>query len=331
MKSENIENKCIEILEAGTEIRFRLNKIPELLPDHILIKVEYSSINYKDYLTITKRDGFLRKYPHIPGIDAAGIVQESRSVNYKKGDRVAVVATPMGLIRNGGWASYVTIPDEWAILIPNHISTKSIMAIGTAGLSAAIAVNEILQNIEPKTAKPILVTGGSGGVAMLAINLLIKSGYDVVASTGNLDANSYLTSLGVSKVIGRIRKSNSDIFSILPERWSGCIDTIGGDGLEVISKSLIQKGIVTVIGMTAGSRTQMNLMPFILKGIRLVGINAEQLSSQEKLEVISKFFTKECLVEVDKFIEMRNFEELPHILKDYESNQRFGRVVIKMI
>jgi len=255
------------------EVRTDLT-LDQLPPGELLIRVDYSSINYKDALSATGNPGVTRQYPHIPGIDAAGTVAASDSAGFAPGDPVIVTGYRFGMDHWGGFAEYIRVPAAWAVPLPAGLSALESMRLGTAGFTAALAVDAILGRERARGTGPVLVTGATGGVAMAAIAILARLGIPVAAVTRKQGAiRGRLRQLGAQEVLAPEELETSDR-PLLKERWSGAVDTIGGEGLEYLLKSTCAGGVVTTCGMAAGNRFASSVFPFILRGVALAGIDS---------------------------------------------------------
>lgn len=245
------------------------------LPDNeVYIKVFFSSLNYKDALSASGHKGITRKYPHTPGIDAAGIVAQSTSTRFLAGDKVIVTGYDLGMNTPGGFGGTISVPDKWVVPLPENLTLKECMMLGTAGLSAAQAVYKLLQAGQKPSDGPILVTGASGGVGSIAIAVLVKAGFQVIASTGKTGAADFLYEIGAVKVIDRAETVDTSSKVLLPWQWAGAIDTVGGVALGTVIKATKPNGNVALIGNVGGHIINTTLFPFILNGINLLGINS---------------------------------------------------------
>ncbi len=270
----------------GSFIRSLCRRPLSALPDEsLLVRVHYSSLNYKDALSATGGAGVTRNYPHTPGIDAAGEVVESQSGNFRPGDRVIVTSYDLGTNSPGGYAQYIRVPAEWALHLPEGLSLRESMALGTAGFTAALSVLKLQRwGVTPQHGD-VLVTGASGGVGSLAVTLLSALGYRVVAATGKSEATGYLRNLGAAEVIGRAEVVEKKDRSLLGERWAGAVDTVGGEMLASAVKATSYGGAVTCCGLAASSNLPLNVYPFILRGVGLIGINSEKTPMPLRKEV----------------------------------------------
>ena len=248
----------------------------------ILIKVYYSCINYKDILSSQGNPGVTRKFPHTPGIDAAGIVINSKVRNFKIGDEVFVVGHLMGMTTPGGFGEYISVPAHWVSKKPENLTLKQTMIYGTAGFTAALAVKELISQNIKKDSGPIIVSGATGGVGSLSIAILNKCGYEVHATTNKTSNLEFLKLLGSKEVFNREELNNLSGMPQLKERWAGGIDTIGGNVLSTIIRSCKKYGAIMTIGNIDSQSLNVSLMPFILRGVRLVGINSQELNQNDR-------------------------------------------------
>lgn len=241
---------------------------------NVLIRVHYSSLNYKDALSATGNKGVTKKYPHTPGIDAVGIVVHSDSEHYKAGDKVIVTGYDLGMNTSGGFGEYIRVPEDWVINLPSGLSMKEAMIIGTAGFTAGISMLRLTELVRPEDGK-IIVSGATGGVGSMALSMLSKAGYTTVAISGKTQEHDFLKSLGVKEIIQRTDFQETENKPILSSQYAGAIDTVGGDILVRIIKSLNPLGVVTTCGSVAGTKLDLNVFPFILRGVSLIGVSAQ--------------------------------------------------------
>ena len=295
-----------------------------------MIKVHYSSLNYKDILLCSGNLGLVRKYPHVPGIDAAGVVIKSNSKKFKVGEKVLVVARAMGISTFGGLSEYVKIPSQWVEKIPKELSLKKSMIFGTAGFTAQMAIFKLLNKGLKKNSLPILVSGSSGGVGSMAVFMLSKLGYKVSALTSNLKNSLFLKKIGANEIVDIKEFLSTPNMPLLKIRFSGIIDNLGGKIISVGLKQVAGDGQIISIGNVLDENIHTSLLPLILRGVKITGINAESASLVERKKIwkaISKvsnyndlnFLYKEChLNDVVKYIEK------------IKSNKHFGRIIIKI-
>ncbi len=269
----------------------------------VTVNVEYSALNYKDGLVLNGLGGLVRQYPHVPGIDFAGVVEISNHPDYKPGDNVVLTGWRVGEVHWGGYAQKARVKGDWLVPLPKGLTSRQAMAIGTAGFSAMLGVMTLeAAGINPDSG-PILVTGAAGGVGSVACSLLSKAGYNVEGSTGRASTEAYLQSLGVSRVVARSDLDTPNGKPLNKEYWAGCIDSVGGSTLANILTQLKYNGAVAAIGLAGGSTLDTTVIPFLLRGVSLLGVDSvmcpkdkrktawNRLASElplEQLETISK-------------------------------------------
>src|ERR1035437_8487894 len=249
-------------------------QIDNLPKGDVLVRVHYSSINYKDALSATGNKGVTKKYPHTPGIDVAGEVVSSLDDNLKVGDKVIVTGYDLGMNTSGGFGQYIRVPSDWVVKLPEGLSLKESMIIGTAGFTAGISVLRLSALVKPADGK-VLVSGATGGVGSVALSLLSKLGYQTVAVSGKEIESPFLRKLGATAILPRADFQEVDKRPMLSAQYAGAIDTVGGPILENILKTLQPLGAVTTCGSVSATQLNMTVFPFILRGISLIGISAQ--------------------------------------------------------
>jgi putative YhdH/YhfP family quinone oxidoreductase len=290
---ENIQYKAFVVDETDGKFYQNLKILStDNLPEgDVLIRVHYSSVNYKDALSSTGNKGITKKYPHTPGIDAAGVVVSSVNELFKEGEEVIVTGYDLGMNTAGGYGQYIRVPAEWVVKLPQGMTMKEAMIIGTAGFTAGISVLRLSELVHPDEGK-IIVSGATGGVGSTAISLLTKLGYTSVAISGKEDESAFLQSLGVSEIISRIKFQEKNDSPILSSQYVGGIDTVGGTILENILKTLKPLGVVTTCGSVSSTQICTSVFPFILRGISLIGVSSQNYP-QPLRKVIWENFSKE--------------------------------------
>ncbi|MFQ3281584.1 YhdH/YhfP family quinone oxidoreductase [Reinekea sp.] len=262
----------------------------EDLPDHdVLIKVHFSSLNYKDALSANGHTGISRHYPHTPGIDAAGVVVSDQSHTFKDGEQVAVIGFDLGMNTWGGLSEYIRVPKEWVISLPAGISLADAMRLGTAGVTAGYCLEKLLRNGLAGSQANVLVTGATGGVGSITVHLLASLGYKVTASSGKTDQYEWLTALGASQIIGRQDLSAESVKALLPETYDAAVDTVGQDTLVNILKSLKYGGSVAACGIVGGTAVPLDIYPFILRHVNLLGVASATASLADRQRVLAKY------------------------------------------
>ncbi len=304
--------------------------IPKCAENEIVIKVTYSSLNYKDALSSIGNPGVTRKFPHITGIDVAGTVYESTSPIFKVGEKVLVTGYDLGMNTNGGHAQFVKVPASWVARIPDSISDKEIMTFGTAGLTAALSINELISNGIKADSGDVLVTGATGGVGSIAVSILGKLGYNVIALSGKKEKIKFLKKIGANEVISREEFMESAHKPLLSERYAGVVDTVGGDILVQAIKQTKYDGVVTCCGLTASHELNLNVFPFILRGVRLIGIDSVECRLEKKQAAWEKLASK---WKIDTFSNLTNEITLNEIKGAYAqllSGHAVGRYLVKI-
>ncbi len=262
--------------------------IDDLPQGEVVIRVLYSSLNYKDALSATGNKGVTRKYPHTPGIDAAGIVEISRNEQFATGDEVIITGHDLGMNTAGGFGEFIRVPAGWVIRKPEGYTLKECMILGTAGLTAALGLHKMeLLGLNPSQG-PIVVTGATGGVGSIAVALLAKSGYEVIAVTGKSHAHEYLQHLGAHKIENRDFVNDTSGKALLRPLWAGAIDTVGGNTLLTLLKGCKAEGAVVSTGLVSSPRLDATVYPFILNGISLLGVGSAETPIITRLLVWDK-------------------------------------------
>lgn len=304
-----------------------INSLPE---GDVLIRVHYSSLNYKDALSATGNKGVTRTYPHTPGIDAAGEVVSSANNAFQEGDQVIVTGYDLGMNTSGGFGEYIRVPSSWVIPLPEGMSFKESMMYGTAGFTAALSVYKLIgAGIKPSTGD-VLVTGATGGVGSVAVSILSKLGFNVVGATGKLEEEEMLLRLGAKKVIRRAELSDESGRPMLKGIYAGVIDTVGGSMLETALKSLRYDGCVTTCGNVAGHELNTTVYPFILRGISLLGIDSVQCPVDMRREVWALLADEWKNTELLSYTEECTLEELDEKFTLILQGKLKGRTVVKM-
>lgn len=309
--------KAFVVEEQGESFKgtIKSKSISELPEGDLLIKVHYSSLNYKDALSASGNKGVTKKYPHTPGIDAVGTVVSSKTNKFKVQDNVIVTSYDLGMNTDGGFGQYICVPEDWAVKLPENLSMKEAMTIGTAGLTAGMSVLRLTETVKPEDGE-IIVSGATGGVGTLSIVILEKLGYRVAAITGKETERDFLTNLGADNIIMRKDFEAIENRPMLKPLYAGAIDTVGGVILENIIKSTKPMGVVTCCGNVASPKLDLTVFPFILRGITLIGIDSQnypmeyrntvwqKLSKEWKPEYLSDTCTEITLYELSERIDL---------------------------
>ncbi|MFM1914200.1 MAG: hypothetical protein RIR51_2053 [Bacteroidota bacterium] len=299
-----------------------------LKEDGVLIKVHYSSLNYKDALSYSGHKGVTRNYPHIPGIDAIGEIVEDPANQFKPGSLVLVTGFDMGMNTHGGISEYISVPSNWIIEASKFNSLRYQMELGTAGLTAGMAVFQLLKNDISKD-KPVLVSGASGGLGLISILILKKLGFSVIALTRKTDFPIFKT-LSVDEVLDVNDFLMDTSRALYPMEFSGAIDTVGGDILVKIIKSVQMGGSVAVCGMANSTKMDLEVFPFILRGIKVLGINSAD-SPLEYKKSIWDLLNNDWKVDLNPIIQEIKMEEVPIHLNKMLDGTSFGRKIVRII
>ncbi|HAD03358.1 MAG: quinone oxidoreductase [Desulfuromonadales bacterium GWD2_61_12] len=268
--------------------RIVARKVAELPAGDVLIRVAYSSLNYKDALSASGRPGVTKRYPHTPGIDAAGEVVSCSDGTFAVGDKVLVTGFDLGMNTPGGFGQYIRVPSRWVLPLPAGLSLQESMILGTAGLTAGLSLARLQQAGVIPASGEILVTGASGGVGSLAVQILARAGYAVTAATGKAGEHAWLQGLGASNVIARVDLLEGAERPLLKERWGGVVDCVGGATLAAALKATRYGGVVTCCGLVGSSELNVNVFPFILRGVSLLGIDSVEAPMAQRRAVWEK-------------------------------------------
>ncbi len=303
---------------------------PKCGENEVVIKVSYSSLNYKDALSSVGNPGVTRKFPHVTGIDVAGTIHESTSGIFNIGEKVLVTGYDMGMNTDGGHAQYVKVPASWVARIPDAINEKEIMTFGTAGLTAALSVQELVSNgIRPEDGE-ILVTGATGGVGSIAVSILNKIGYKVVAISGKENKIDYLKEIGANEVILRNTFNEEAKKPMMAEKYAGVIDTVGGEILANALKYIKYDGVATCCGLTSSHELNTNVFPFILRGVRLIGIDSVECKLEKKQAAWDKIASKWKIDTLDSITNEITLDEVKKAYEQLLAGQAVGRYVVKI-
>ena len=309
------------------EIRQRaLNDLPA---GELIIEVKYSSLNYKDALSATGNKGVTRKYPHTPGIDAAGVVVDSTTKSFGVGEQVIVMGFDLGMNTSGGFGQYISVPSGWAIKLPQGLSLKDTMEYGTAGLTAALCILRLMAAGLSKDSGEVLVTGATGGVGSVGVAILAKLGFTVVAATGKTSEQDFLSALGAKAIISREEANDTSGRPLQKARWAGVIDTVGGNILATALKTAKYGGLVAACGNAMSAELNVNVFPFILRGVSLLGVDSVEVPMRARMMAWQKL-AGEWKIDLSRIVTEVSLEELnPKIEQILKGGVR-GRVVVDL-
>lgn len=296
----------------------------------VLIEVHYSSLNYKDALSASGNKGVTRNYPHTPGIDAAGVVVESSNPAIEQGQQVIVTGYDLGMNTAGGFGQYIRVPAEWVVPKPANMTLRESMVLGTAGLTAALCIDNLLQAGLKAGQGEVLVTGATGGVGSIAVALLAKLGFKVVASTGKKEAEPWLLELGASSTIDRNELSEVNPRPLLKERWAGAVDVVGGETLFSVIKSLNYGASVAACGLVESPAFSATVLPFILRGVNLLGVDSVELPLSVKQHTWDKLANDWRLDNLEAMVTEIGFDALETSLQSVLAGKAKGRFLLNL-
>lgn len=329
MKQGEFKAFIVEEQEGTFKRKVKTKLISDLPEGDILVKVHYSSLNYKDALSAIGNKGVTQEYPHTPGIDAVGSVVTSKTSKIKVHDKVIVTSYDLGMNTDGGFGQYIRVPESWVVKLPEKLTMKEAMTFGTAGLTAGMSVLRLTETIKPENGV-IVVSGATGGVGALSISILKKLGYKIAAITGKETERDYLQNLGAETIILRKDFESPEKRPLLKSAFAGAIDTLGGVILENIIKSVMPMGVVTCCGNVASPKLDLTVYPFILRGVSLIGIDSQNFSMayREKVwEKLSKDWKPEILNETCTEITLYELNEKIDLML---SGKLKGRTIVNM-
>jgi len=327
---EKFKALLIEDVDGKVTSGFKDLQVDDLDPGEVLIKTAYSSVNFKDALAATGAGKIIRRFPCVGGIDLSGTVVESKSSKFKVGQEVIATSYDIGVAHHGGYSEYCRIPESWVVAMPEGLDLFGAMALGTAGFTAGLAVERMEHNGLTPSSGPVVVNGATGGVGGIAVDILSGLGYSVTAVTGKSDQDSYLKDIGASDVIHRDTLDLEKIKPLARETWAGAVDNLGGDMLAWMASSVKVGGAIASIGLASSFKLNTTVMPFILRGVSLLGIdsvNAEMAIRQRVWERLASDMKPQHINQIVSQIE---FDELPSVFAKVMKSEMKGRAVVKI-
>lgn len=321
------------VVRGGGEGRFAGNieekNTADLPAGDVLIRVRYSALNYKDALSASGNPGVTRRYPHTPGIDAAGVVEESAVDTFAVGESVVVCGYDLGMNTPGGFGQYIRVPAEWVMRLTPGLTLKESMMLGTAGFTAGLSIHEMARTVQPHHGE-VLVTGATGGVGVFAVGILSKLGYPVVAVSGKSEAAAILEPLGAREIIDRRAFTSGSGRALLQGRWAGVIDTVGGEILATAIKSTQSAGVVTCCGNAASPELPLNVYPFILRGVTLIGIACQNCPMPTRQEILSKLANEWRPDQLESLCDEIPLSQLSDKIQRMLQGQHSGRTIVNL-
>ncbi len=324
--------KALLLEKTDDAVTSRIAEIEEAaLPDgDVLIDVSHSTLNYKDGLVLNGKGGLVRDYPHIPGVDLAGHVAESSHPDYKAGDAVVSTGWHVGERYWGGYAEKARLRGDWLVKLPEGLSPRQAMAVGTAGFTSMLAVMALEEQGATPDGGPQLVTGGAGGVGSVAIAILAKLGFEVTASTGRASSHDYLKDLGASQIVERSQLSDGPYRPLDKATWAGCIDAVGGTTLATVLSQMKHGGAVAAVGLAGGNELNTTVIPFLLRGVKLLGIDSVLCPKPRREAAWQRLASDLPLDKLEAMISTARLEDLPRLGSDILKGQVKGRVVVEL-
>jgi putative YhdH/YhfP family quinone oxidoreductase len=314
--------------EGKTVAGFEQARLEDLDAGEVVVKVAYSSVNYKDALAATGAGKVIRRFPCVGGIDLSGTVVESSDARFAKGDAVIATSFDLGVSHDGGYAEYARLPADWLVRAPRGMSLKHAMVIGTAGYTAALGVARMEHNGLAPQNGPVIVNGATGGVGSVAIDILAQRGYRVTALTGKDSESDYLRRIGASEVMLR---SSIDVAKIRPldkALWAGGVDNLGGDTLAWMLSTMQQSATVASIGLAANHAWKASVMPFILRGVSLLGIDSGYTPNPQRQQIWDRLADDLKPAHLDDMVRVIPFSQLPDVFQDFLDAKVRGRIVV---
>jgi len=309
--------------------RFVQLELEDLDPGEVVINAKYSSLNYKDALAATGAGKVIRRFPCVGGIDVSGVVESSSDARFKSGDEVLVTGYDMGVAHDGGFAEYVRVPADWVVPLPQGLTMFEAMSIGTAGFTAALSIHRMEQNEMSPGKGKVIVTGATGGVSSLGIQMLAQRGYQVVALTGKDSEHEYLKSLGANEILSR----NDVVMGTRPMEkalWAGALDSVGGETLAWLTRTMQQNGAIASFGNAGGIELHTTVLPFILRGIHLIGIDSAATVMPLRRKIWERLASDLRPGKLEQVTQVVSFSEFPQVFPAMLQGKLRGRYVVEI-
>lgn len=325
-------NTCYVVRQdaTGKGVTAAIESLPlaDLPAGEVTIRVQCSSANYKDALAATGHRGVVKTLPHVPGIDAAGIVVDSASDKIKAGESVLVTGYDLGAARWGGWSQFIRVPADWVVPLPPGLTLRDTMILGTAGFTAAQCVLSLLDHGVTPARGPVVVTGATGGVGCLAVMLLAKLGYQVTAVSGKPDQHDWLRSLGAHDIQPREAVTDASDRPLIGSKWAGAVDTVGGCTLATLIRSLQYRGCVAACGLVGGDQLPLTVYPFLLRGVTLDGIDSAQCPYADRLAIWKRLAGDWKLDGLDRLTREAPLTDIPRVVQQLLKGEIVGRTLV---
>jgi acrylyl-CoA reductase (NADPH) len=324
--------KALLLTEKDGKVSSQITQLDEeRLPDgDVTVRVQYSTLNYKDGLILNGLGRLVRTYPHVPGVDFAGVVEASRHPAFRPNDTVILTGWRVGEAQWGGYAERARVKGDWLVKLPADLTARNAMAIGTAGFTSMLCVMALEGHALTPAAGDVLVTGAAGGVGSVAVAILAKLGYRVVASTGRADTHEYLKGLGAAEIIDRAMIGKPSGKPLESERWAGCIDSVGGATLSTVLAQMKYRASVAACGLAGGNKLETTVIPFIIRGVKLLGIDSVMSPPEERRQAWERLARDLPSDKLEAMIVPAKLEDLPALSKQILDGKVRGRVVVEI-
>jgi len=324
--------KALVLSESGGKVSNEIQKLTssDLPEGDVLVRVEYSDVNYKDGMVVNGIGGLVRNYPHVPGIDFAGVVEGSSHSRYAAGDKVVLTGWRVGEVHWGGYAQKARVNGDWLVPLPDGLSTKQAMAVGTAGLTSMLCIMVLEDHGLTPSDGPVLVTGAAGGVGSVALSILARLGYEVGASTGREAQHEYLKSLGATTLVARSDLSEPNKRPLESETWAGAIDTVGSTTLARVLAQVKYGGSVAACGLAGGPKLEVTVLPFLLRGVNLLGIDSVMQPFENRVRVWDRIASDLPHDKLGEMTEVIGLSGVAEAASSILSGQVRGRLVVEL-
>ena len=317
--------------EEQFTVKIKQLKLTDLPNGEVLIRVHYSSVNYKDSLASIPNGNIVNTYPFVPGIDLAGVVVSSEDARFRAGDEVIATSYEIGVTHFGGYSEYARIPAKWIVPVPKGLTLKEAMIIGTAGFTAALSVWRLQENNSSPEKGKVLVTGATGGVGSFAVSILSTLGFNVEASTGKESEQAYLKKIGANTIVSREEVYDGKVRALGKQKWAAAVDPVGGEPLASLLSQIQYGGSVAVSGLTAGTKLPTTVFPFILRGVNLLGIDSVNCPMETRVKIWNRLATDFKPKNLEELIQQEvTLDHLPEVLPTLLKGQARGRILVKL-
>ena len=317
--------------EEQFTVEIKQLKLTDLPNGEVLIRVHYSSVNYKDSLASIPNGNIVNTYPFVPGIDLAGVVVSSEDARFRAGDEVIATSYEIGVTHFGGYSEYARIPAQWIVPVPKGLTLKEAMIIGTAGFTAALSVWRLQENNSSPEKGKVLVTGATGGVGSFAVSILSTLGFNVEASTGKESEQAYLKKIGANTIVSREEVYDGKVRALGKQKWAAAVDPVGGEPLASLLSQIQYGGSVAVSGLTAGTKLPTTVFPFILRGVNLLGIDSVNCPMETRVKIWNRLATDFKPKNLEELIQQEvTLDQLPEVLPTLLKGQARGRILVKL-